>query len=183
MMLSEAFGREAPLLEPIQLPYREGDHWLGLEFPEDTSLQSDRILFTAHYSGGFDKSKPQTGLLIDEWTEVLPAKEETFGMAFHYDRPNSEPPQSLLLVVPGSKTPQSADAENVEGHWSWNFLLSSVNETLDMAKKRAVEPQQLDETPYARFLPALVSAMTVRPITTSLNFNFNNRLFENLPKR
>jgi hypothetical protein len=31
----DAFGRPAPQLQAAQLPFKSGDHWLGLEFPED----------------------------------------------------------------------------------------------------------------------------------------------------
>ena len=49
--------------------------------------------------------------------------------------------------------------------------------TLDLAKKRALEPEQIDQTAYARFLPATVSAVTVHPITASLNYSFNNLIY------
>ena len=43
------------------------------------------------------------GLLVDAWTEVLPSDETTVGLAFHYDQPSSEAPQSLLLVTPATE--------------------------------------------------------------------------------
>ena len=65
------------------------------------------------------------------------------GLTFHFDRPDNEPPQAMLLV-----TPATAD-----GAWQWDDLVDALNETLDLAKKRAVEPAQLDATPI-RALPA-----------------------------
>lgn len=112
-------------------------------------------------------------MLIDEWSEIIPAKEENIGVSFHYDRPNAEPLQAILLAMPTEFT----------GSWKWQDLLNTVNETLNMAKRRAIEPAHVDTTSYARFLPALVSSMTVYPITASLNFAFNNNIHEVLLKQ
>ncbi len=156
-------GRDLPL-DPVQLPFRPGDRWLALEFPPDLPLGGDKLLYTAHYSTAFQKTGRQCGLLVDEWNEVIPGDAETTGITFHYDRPNAEAPQAMLLVTPASAT----------GQWQWADLVDAVNETLDMAKKRAVEPVHLDSTPYARFLPAVVAAVTLYPITIAANLAANN---------
>ena len=62
---------------------------------------------------------------------------------FHYDRPNTEPPQTMLLVTPaGSAAPGSGTTSSTRStrRWTWR-------------KRRAVEPAHLDATPYAP-LPA-----------------------------
>jgi hypothetical protein len=147
-----------------------------LEFPQNDvvdpgkpfRIDGDRLLYTAHYSVlPFQKTRRQCGLLLDEWTEVIPAEEETTGISFHYDRPNSEPPQVMLLVTPSE----------FKGAWQWSDLLDAVNETLDMAKKRAVEPVHVDAGSYARFLPATVMAVTVSQISIAANLAVNNRVF------
>ncbi len=128
-------------------------------------IDEDKLLYTAVYAENFDKSKPQCGLLLDEWTEVIPVPDTTAGLAFHFDQPNTEPPQTLLLVTPS----------DFKGAWQWQDLVDTLHETLDMAKKRAVEPEQIDTTEYGRFLPALVSAVTAYPITAALKFSLNNK--------
>jgi hypothetical protein len=168
--LKEAFTKNTLEIQPVQLPYQENDHWLALDYPENHEILSDKILYTAHYTVPFDKTKSQCGLLLDEWTEVIPSKTEDVGVTFHYDRPNSEPPQVMLMAM----TPQFT------GEWQWNDLMDIVNETLDLAKKRALEPGQIDKTAYARFLPATVSAVTMHPITASLNYSFNNLIYNAL---
>ena len=40
----------------------------------------------------------QCGLLLDEWTELVPSARETTGIAFHFDRPNAVAPQAMLLA-------------------------------------------------------------------------------------
>ena len=128
-------------------------------------IDEDKILYTAHYHKDFDRSAALfCGVLIDEWTEVIPTTEETTGLTFHYDRPNTEPPQTLLLATPSDFT----------GHWDWQDLVDTLRETLDLAKIRAVEPQHVDTTPYSNFLPAILSEVATKPITTTLNFAFNN---------
>jgi hypothetical protein len=168
VLLSTAFNKTAPELHPVQLPFKAPDPWLAMEYPKTFVLDSDRLLYTAHYASPFTKNSNQCGLLLDEWTETVPSQEETVGLSFHYDRPNAEPPQAILLAMPPAFT----------GEWQWQDLLNTVNETLDMAKKRAIEPAQVDTTEYARFLPAIVSSMTVHPLSVSLNLAFNNQIHE-----
>jgi hypothetical protein len=168
VLLSPAFKKASPELHPIQLPYQANDSWLALDYPADYSINTDRLLYTAHYATPFDRNARQCGLLLDEWTEIIPARDETIGVSFHYDRPNAEPPQAILLALP----------TEFRGEWQWADLLNTVNATLDNAKKRAVEPAQVDTTSYARFLPAIVSSMTVYPLTVSLNLAFNNNIHE-----
>jgi hypothetical protein len=165
-LLAEAFGRPEPTLTPLQLPYRADDRWVALPFPEDYDFTGDRLLYTAHFAVDFDRTRPQCGLLLDEWTEVVPAREETTGLTFHYDRPNSEPPQVILLAL----------SPTFSGGWGWNDLVDAIRETMDEAKLRAVEPGQLDETAYAPFLPAAIMASTRHPITISLDLAMNNKV-------
>jgi hypothetical protein len=160
VMLAEGFkDRPALNLRPIQLPFKANDSWLGLAYPPNFAIEGDTLLYTA-YMPNFNPAQVQRGLLVDEWTEVIPSKNETTGLTFHYDRPNSEPPQTLLLVTPSAFT----------GNWNWEDLTVSLKETLDLAKLRAVEPDQIDRTDYAQFLPATVAAVTTFPVTMVLNF-------------
>lgn len=136
--LTGALGRREPSLLPVQLPYEAGAPWLALQFPPDYDITSDRLLYSAYYMTPFDKTSRQCGLLLDEWTEVIPATTRTTGITFNFNRPDNEPPQAILLVTPASAT----------GRWEWADLVGALNETLDLAKKRAIEPTQLDSTPY-----------------------------------
>ncbi|MER0171831.1 MAG: hypothetical protein DU489_14775 [Nitrosomonas sp.] len=167
----EALNNVSLSLTPLQFPYRTGDHWLALQYPDTQSgtgepfvIDSDKLLYTAHYVDAFAQNVAICGLLLDEWTEVIPTTQETTGLTFHYDRPNCEAPQSLLLALPA----------NFTGHWQWQDLVDTLHETLDMASKRAVEPAHWNETEYARFLPAVVSSVTRYPIMMALDLAFNN---------
>jgi len=173
MLHIEGFNGPTLALIPSQFPYREDDFWLGMQFPdtkpgtdEPFTIDEDKLLFTGIYSEPFDPTGPQCGLLLDEWTEVVPSRDETLGMTFHYDQPNSEPPQALLLVTPS----------NFTGRWRWEDLVNTLHQTLDMAKKRAVEPDHVDGTVYSRFLPPIVSLASPMPLTATLNLALNNQV-------
>jgi hypothetical protein len=167
-ILAEGFGRAAPALDPIQLPHRAGERWLALQFPPDQATDGERLLYTAAYTTPFAAAAPQCGLLLDEWTEVIPGETASTGVAFHFDRPNSEPPQAMLLVTPATW----------DGAWQWEDLLQALPDTLRLARQRAVEPTQVDATAYARFLPATISAVTLYGLTISLALAANNGALE-----
>ncbi len=163
ILFTENFGKPAPQVTPLQLPYKTDDYWLALHYPEDYQFDGDRLLLSVIFAQSFDKTKPQAGLLVDEWTEVVPTRKETTGISFHYNAPNTEPPQTCLLAV----TPE------ITGQWRWDDLIAILNETLDMAKKRAVEPQHIDDTKYAQFLPAVMVPATRYLITVATNLLAN----------
>ncbi len=170
VMLSGAFNGTEPELTPVQFPYRNDDRWLALEYPDDPGfvVDSERLLYTAHYPLGFSKTSAQCGILLDEWTEILPTGQETTGLTFHYDRPSTEPPQVMLLVTP----PQMI------GAWQWDDLVAALHETLDLARQRAVEPSQLEGTILNRLLPATLMAFTLRDVSISGNLAINNVALE-----
>jgi hypothetical protein len=155
LMLADAFGLTPPALLPIQLPFQADAPWLALEFPSGYTIDSDRLLYTCLYSQAFDPHGPQCGVLLDEWTEVIPATTRDTALTFNYTRPDNEPPQTMLLVTSASRA----------GTWQWDDLVGALNETLDLAKKRGVEPAMMDPTAYSRFLPATVTASTSYGIT------------------
>lgn len=155
LMLASAFGLTPPSLTPIQLPFATGAPWLALQYPDTYVIDSDRLLYSCLYSQPFNPVARQCGVLVDEWTEVIPATKRDTAITFNYARPDNEPPQSMLFVVSAS----------VSGSWQWADLVGALNETLDLAKKRAVEPAFLDPTVYSRFLPATVTASTSCAIT------------------
>jgi hypothetical protein len=180
MLLSETFRGAGAALDAIQLPFRQPDYWLALEYPdhvlgttEPFVLDEDKLLYTAHYAEPFTAAGNHCGLLVDEWNETIPDADEDTGFTFHYDRPNSEPPQALLLALP----------TRFQGRWQWADLVDALHETLDMARLRAIEPRHVDRTAYARFLPATVTAVTFHPLTIALNYAMVNNVADALEVR
>jgi hypothetical protein len=168
VMLATAFGLTPPNPTPIQLPFAADDPWLALDYPPDHVIDSDRLLYTGLYSAPFDATVHQCGLLLDEWTEVIPATTRDTGVTFNYNRPDNEPPQSMLLVAAASDT----------GVWQWADLVAALHETLDLAKKRAVEPAHIDPTVYSRFLPGTVMASTTYGINIATALTAANGIIE-----
>ncbi|THD66447.1 hypothetical protein E7Z59_11615 [Robertkochia marina] len=166
MVYSEGFKDVSVGLSPIQLPFRENDIWLGLSFPDSYEIESDKLLYTAVLSD-FNETKSQCGIFVDEWTEVIPSEKETTGLSFQYDQPNTEAPQSMLLVTPAS----------FKDAWEWSEVVDALHDTLDLAKLRAIEPKHIDNTAYSQFLPATVAAVTSVPfVTIAMNYAVNNGL-------
>lgn len=166
-ILSELFAAAPLTLVPLQLPFRSGDHWTAVEFPHVPPEQiGQEGVFTPQGefvsllqclpAAGFDPASPQSGLLLDEWSEVIPGTVETTGIAVHFNQPSTEPPQVLLLAV----TPE------ITGQWSWAKLEGILHDTLDRARQRAVEPDLLNGTAYGHLLPAVLSAVTTRRFGT-----------------
>jgi hypothetical protein len=98
----------------------------------------------------------------------VPAPDLLSGLAFHFDRPNSQPPQTMLLAVPPV----------LRGSWNWNDIVTMINGALDDAKKRGVEPALIDNSNYAQFLPATLMAVTLYQITVATNLALNNRVYD-----
>lgn len=164
--LTEGFKTTEPTLTPLQLPYRPNDSWLATEFPKDYKFDSDKVLYTACFVKPYNTADFVCGLMVDEWTEIIPGTKENTGLTFHFDQPNTEPPQVMLLVTPA----------RFKGNWEWNDITKSILETFEMAKKRAVDPTLIDQSDYAQLLPATMMGVTEELITVSTNLAMNNQI-------
>jgi hypothetical protein len=132
-------------LTPIQLPVRPGDPWIASAFGD--ALGPGDVVSVVLCRDMPPVGQPVCGLLLDEWTELVPTKQETTGIAFHFNRPNATAPQTLLLAV----------APRLRGAWSWEDLVAVIVETFERARIRAVEPDMVAGTPYFQALPAILS--------------------------
>ncbi|AGW90326.1 hypothetical protein [Cupriavidus sp. DF5525] len=156
-VLAEAMNDVALDMLPVQVPHRNQDSWLAVEFPEKDPLDPSRafgisrdtLSIAAHGASAFKPGMRQRAILLDEWTEEIPMEQEITGISFRFNQPNAAPPQTLLLAV----TPEET------GSWSWDALAGTLVDTLGRAKRRAVEPAQLEKQGliWNAFAPALVS--------------------------
>lgn len=167
MILAETIDKLSLNLKPLQLPFCEKDYWVAMSYPEvkledidkpDVFIPNGEYLSLVQLlpESGFDPSLSQSGLMIDEWVEVIPNRVETTGIAVHYNQPSTEPPQAILLAV----TPE------VTGAWTWEKLTGVLNNTLDRAKLRAIEPEHIDDSAFSQLLPAVLSAVSSSPGAT-----------------
>ena len=132
-------------LAVAQLPHVDGARWVGLDMPAGERLTGGRLSIVLAMRGALDLTEPMVGLVVDEWTEVVPSRTETTAVSFHYDAPSSVAPQALLLALPH----RSAEA------WDAALLERIVVEALALTKLRAVDPDLLGDVGH--LLPALVA--------------------------
>jgi hypothetical protein len=168
-------------IEPVQVPYRANDSWLAVEFPTEYgpskpfTIDRDTLSIVAQGGSAFDVTQFQSGLLIDDFTQVIPVKEEMTGISFNYDQPSAMAPQALLLAVPSELT----------GKWQWDDLVGIVNNTFLRAKLRAVEPALLDKLNNPQtgiLLPALLASFSKYDLDFALDYRLNLKYYqENAP--
>jgi hypothetical protein len=84
LMLASALNIALPPLTPIQLPYDASAPWVAMPYPDGYTIDSDRLLYTALYQPGFNASVRQCGLMLDEWTEVIPGVSRDTAVTFQY---------------------------------------------------------------------------------------------------
>jgi hypothetical protein len=155
---SGALGAPVTSLSVAQLPFEAGALWVALPFPfEAARPPSGRVSIVMHRAAPPGPSPSWAGLLIDEWSEVIPAASEQTSISFPYDHRRSEAPQTLLLAV--QPDPRTA--------WELDTVADIVFETLQLAKVRAVDAESLGE--IGQLLPALFVAANEEGDTVSAN--------------
>lgn len=172
LLYAEAIGSPERLdLAVAQLPHRQGDRWVGLPETPEHPIEGGRVSIVAQGGGRLPRpGAPVTGLVVDEWTEVVPARTQVTGVGFHFDQPDSRPPQAILLAVLPT-----------EGHiWDLDTLEAVLLETFDLARLRLVDLDLLgrdlgagERAPppqVGHYLPAtyLASAPADQTVTTDL---------------
>lgn len=172
LMFAEAWRNKPMKLLVVQLPFREGDRWTALSNAEWGELtDEERDMLESRPQGCLsltmhaltlpdDVTQPDirvTGILIDQWEERIPGKEEVTGISFHYDQPSAQAPQAILLAVP-------SEWNKYPAWWNLADLFDIVYDTMDLFKVRAVDLDALRDV--GQFLPALYlpKAMAVQGI-------------------
>lgn len=129
LMYAEAIGGSKLHFSVGQLPYDPKkdpkERWVALS----GDIPGSRLSLVVHAPSHLNLTNPVAGLLIDEWVEVVPSKEEITGLTFHYNAPQSRAPQAILLAI----------APNDNKEWSLEMLTDTLLETLELAKLRMVD--------------------------------------------
>lgn len=136
----------------LQSPVTQDAIWAALpgawpDAPGDDVTQSDilqtgrkrpELAIAVHAPAGLPQQiqgdTRLAALVCDDWAESVPLHTSTAAIAFHYDAPGARPPQTILLAVPPRKG---------MANWSFDDVLATINETVELAKLRAVCPAQL----------------------------------------
>jgi hypothetical protein len=154
-LLTDVLGHAPLPLTVAQLPHLASARWVGLPFSSEAERPpSGRLSLALHRPFTASSADPWVGLLVDEWLEIIPRPAEDTAVAFHYDDPGAEAAQAVLIAVPPTQAPT----------WDLDSLLDTVNETLDLAKIRAVDGELL---PLGQLLPAVYLAANPRRETVS----------------
>ena len=159
VMLAEVLSGQLLLhLSVAQLPVVSGDKWIALS----GSTSSSRLSLVAFSPTPVASGTTVAGLMIDEWTEVVPSNQQITGVSFQYADPVSRAPQAMLLAVRPDNFPE----------WTLESVEGSVLEALDLAKLRAVDPDSLSA--LGHYLPALYFAYnTGAPAVETVSIDFN----------
>lgn len=161
---AEALGMPEGLgFEVAQRPNDYGERWIGL--PKGVASPSgSRVGFVVHVAGA--GGGRAAGLVVDEWTEVIPADKTTTGVAYHFDTPGAQAPQAMLLAVP----------PDARANWSTGLVEDTLHEALDLAKLRLVDLESLRPadsealTDIGQFLPAACFAFNLAGDVISTDF-------------
>jgi hypothetical protein len=145
-------GPESARMGVDQLPVVDGDRWAGAEFGD--APPSGRLSLVAALPFGSPAGRAFAGLMVDEWTELVPLPEQTTGVAFHFDRPNACAPQAIILAVP----PRPTD-------WTLDMLEAAVLQTVELAQARMVDLDAVQDAGH--FLPAIQLAHNLRGATVA----------------
>lgn len=145
-------------LTAAQLPHRPGEHWIGAPvFAGDTPPEARRG-FVIHAPLGLALDAPFYAIVIDAWTELVPARDRTAALAFNLEQPTAAPPHAIVLAVP----PDDAAI------WGADAIEAVVRETIAVAKLRLVDGELVGDA--GQFLPALYLAINLAGDTASTDF-------------
>jgi hypothetical protein len=159
-IVASSLGRDRAQRALAQLPYYAGARWVALPFASEADRPGPgRISILFYQADTPAVGQPWAGLLLDHWSEIIPFPDEQTGVAFHYDDPGAEAPQTVLLAVP-----PVAEAES----WSLSWLTETLKETLEMARIRAVDGELLGL--LSQLLPAICLADSTDEVTVRSNF-------------
>jgi hypothetical protein len=173
MVMADAWRQLTPLagtpalrLRLAQLPAVTNERWLALDDTErgevlhaDITTGRGRLSIVAATNDPSNTFPPTlAGVLVDQWDERVPSNSVDTSVAFQYDAPGNQAPQTLLLAVPG--------ARDAAGVWSASELADIVRDTMDLAKIRAVDADAMAkhdgdpprELGVGAVLPALMMA-------------------------
>ncbi|MEX6688080.1 hypothetical protein QTN47_11275 [Danxiaibacter flavus] len=150
-------------LTPVDENGNVQSKWVGMKLPDGYDVPDNNLSLLFSYPASFDANATHSGMIIDEWVEEIPIARVDTGLAVNYNSPNAETPNVCLLAV----------SPDLNGSWSWDDLMSTLDETLAWAKKRAVDPDLLNNSPFAQLLPTIMAALSGSDDTPTLDFGRN----------
>lgn len=143
-------GSTGPLeLAVAQWPHGTDKPWIAIAPPMGREGPSISWLM----AGPIDThapDQPVAGIVIDEVIDKVPANTVNTGVALHFDAPNCEAPQTLLLALP-------PEGES----WNHELLLDTLSDCFSMAKMRPVDSDSMPD--FNALLPAIFLDSGIKP--------------------
>lgn len=157
----------APLAAPVLRQWPAGlGEWVGIAARPDASWPGEVTSVMVQGPAALNLGRPLSALVVDGWSELIPADHETTGIAMHHDSPAAEPPQAMLLAV-------CTRQRQHHGLWAWEELAAAVEQSFAMARLRTVEPDLLHKTILDAVLPATAAAESPVPVTVTTSYFAN----------
>lgn len=156
-------GLGRPAVEVVQLPHTPGERWLGLPF-ETRPEQGRTAMLLLSYEPDLSTTVPWKGLVLDNWNDVIPYDREETGFALHYNSPQAQAPQAVLVVAPSRRA----------ASWSFAEVIASLEQTMDLMKVRAVETEHVD---MSQVFPPMVVGQNPN-ITSAITTDLSGSLAE-----
>jgi hypothetical protein len=149
----------------VQRPHVADASWLGLPTGDGIADGAEVALVVvapegpAALAAGLSPGGVGIGaLVVDSWSEFVPAAQQAAGLAFQHDAPGSRAPQAVLLAVP---------PDLASNTWNVEQLLATVVEAADLTAIRAVT---LADVPAAGpVLPAIYLPFSPGPEVISVD--------------
>ena len=136
-------------LSVVQWPNGGASGWIATAPPPDREGPSVSWLMVGPVAAP-SATTPVSGLVIDEVIDKVPATKINTGVALHFDAPNCEAPQTLLLALPP------------EGEaWSHEVLLDTLADCFAMAKMRPVDSDAMPD--FNSILPSIFANNDLKP--------------------
>lgn len=143
MHAEAAIGDITAEIAVTQWPLHATPRWYALANSPDGPPPDGATCIAGHMADA-DFDSDIAGIVVDTWSEVVPATEAVTGLSLHYDAPGARAPQSIILAVHPSATPDG---------WDFDLLVDTVNEAVELTHLRGVGPRELGA--LAGLLPAL----------------------------
>lgn len=136
-------------LAVAQWPDGSAHPWIAISPPPERGGSSISWLIAGPV-GPVSAKKPLSGIVVDEVIDKIPSANVNTGVALHFDAPNCEAPQTMLLALPP------------EGEaWSHEVLLDTLGDCFAMARMRPVDSDAMPD--FNSILPAIFPDENLKP--------------------
>ena len=156
LVYGRALGRAIGRPRIAQLPASNAP-WAALPFASEAERHRSGLVSLAVF-GEPPQDGPWCGLMLADWPEIIPAREEDTGIAVQFDSPGAQAPQAVLIAV----------APDARPTWSRAALEQTLLDTLRLAQIRALDLSQLGA--YGQVLPMTFLAGNTAGNTVSTSF-------------